>query len=75
MLYSLVLEHLHEKQELLNLLPSLNSQLLANSKLSTQKMTDQQIFAQIYKSVSNSLKQTQQDKEHLIANLTQENIE
>lgn len=58
MLYSLVLEHLHKKQELINLLPSLNAQLLPNSKLSTQKMTDQQIFAQIYKAVNSSLKQS-----------------
>jgi len=59
MLYSLVMEHLDSRQELLNLLPSFSSHLHPHSKLKTHKMTDQQILAQIYKTVTKSLDQVQ----------------
>ena len=56
MLYGLVLEQLHQKQELLNLLPSLHSLMHPNMPpINAHKMNDQQILAQLHKSVTSSL--------------------
>lgn len=55
MLYQLVLEQLHTGKELINLLPPLGSLLNPHSNLATNHMNDQQIFAQIHKSVTKAL--------------------
>ena len=63
MIYQLVLEQLHQKQELVNLLPSFHA--LLNPPLphiSTHKMNDQQILAQVHQSVSSSLQEKISEK-------------
>ena len=70
MIYQLVLEQLHQKQELVNLLPSIHSLLHPHQHpISTHQKNDQQVFAQLHKSVVSSLQAEETDKGSLLQNM------
>jgi len=63
MVYELVLEQLHKKQELVNLIPSLTHLTQPQAPVHTPRMNDQQIFKQIHSHVSAQLSNIEKDKE------------
>jgi hypothetical protein len=57
MVYELIQQQLHNQKELLNLIPTLANLIAPHSRFSTERMNDQQIFAQVYGCVRQVLEQ------------------
>lgn len=55
MIYSLIEEQMHKEGELVNLLPTLAKQLSPNTKLSTHRMNQHQIFSQVHECIKQLL--------------------
>jgi hypothetical protein len=57
------------------LIPTLANLVSPNSRFSTQRMNDQQIFAQVYGCVRRVMDQRQQEREALLANVQDQDDE
>jgi hypothetical protein len=65
----LIQQQLDNPNELANLLPTLASLLAPRTRIATNRMNQQQIFAQVYNCLSSTLDRTQEDREQLLTQL------
>ena len=69
MMYQLVLDQLHTKQELVNLLPSIGALLDTGTSINSTHMNSQQVFSQLYQSVTKARTQQQPNRLQLLSTI------
>lgn len=62
MVYRLIQQHLKHPRELTNLLPTLAELISPHSRLRTDRMSEQQVFAQVYNCVTAALEKREDEK-------------